>query len=207
VTASGFDPETIILATENAGKAEEIRELLVEVKARLVSLADLGLTIEVVEDGATYTENALKKARAAAEAAGLPAIADDSGIEVEALDGGPGIRSARFAGATATDKENNALLLRLLEQVPEEERSARFVCAAVYVPGAGRPDDEIVCLGEWPGRIGRDPRGESGFGYDPLFIIPEQGLTVAELGPEYKQQHSHRARAFTALAEHLKALR
>jgi len=199
--------KSVVLATANTHKAQEIRELLSEVDARLVSLKDLGLEVDVVEDGATYVENALIKARATAASTGLAAIADDSGIEVDALEGRPGIRSARFAGEGATDAENNALLLKMLEQVPKGERTARFMCAAVYVPGTDCPEEEIVCLGEWPGRIGFVPQGESGFGYDPLFIIPGEGITVAELGPEYKQRHSHRFQAFTALADHLKALR
>jgi len=199
--------KSVVLATGNTSKAQEIRELLSEVDARLVSLNDLGLEVDVVEDGATYKENALIKARATAASTGLAAIADDSGIEVDALEGRPGIRSARFAGEGATDAENNALLLNMLEQVPESERTARFVCAAVYVSGTDSPDEEIVCLGEWAGRIGFAPKGESGFGYDPLFIIPGEGITVAELGQEYKQRHSHRFQAFTALADHLKALR
>lgn len=197
---------SVVLATGNPHKADEIRVLLHDVNTRLVSLSELGLDVEVVEDGDTYAENALIKARAAARAAGIPAIADDSGLEIDALDGAPGIRSARFAGEGATDPENNALLLKMLEQVPEQERTGRFVCAAVYVPEAGQPGGEIVCVGEWPGRIGFAPKGESGFGYDPLFIIPEEGATVAELGPAYKTRHSHRSRAFTALADHLKAL-
>jgi len=198
---------TVVLATGNAYKAREIIELLDGVATRLISLGELGLEVDVVEDGATYVENALIKARAAAAATRMAAIADDSGIEVDALEGQPGIRSARFAGEGATDAENNDLLLKMLERVPIHERTARFVCAAVYVAGPESLDDEIVCLGEWPGRIGSVPEGESGFGYDPLFIIPGEGRTVAELGPEYKQRHSHRYQAFTALADHLKALR
>jgi len=197
---------SLVLATGNTHKADEIRVLFRDVNTRLVSLGELGLDVDVVEDGDTYVENALIKARAAASAAGMPAIADDSGIEVDALDGVPGIRSARFAGEDATDLENNELLLKMLEQIPEQERGGRFVCAAVYVPASTQPGEEIVCIGEWPGRIGFAPRGESGFGYDPLFIIPEEGATAAELGPEYKREHSHRSRAFTALADHLKAL-
>ncbi|MFC1499638.1 RdgB/HAM1 family non-canonical purine NTP pyrophosphatase [Candidatus Zixiibacteriota bacterium] len=199
-------PATLVLATGNVHKAEEIRILFRDTGIRLVSLGDLNINMDVVEDGDTYVENALIKARAAASAAGMPAIADDSGIEVDALDGAPGIRSARFAGEDAADPDNNALLLNMLEQVPEQERGARFICAAVYVPESAQPGEEIVCLGEWPGRIGFAPAGESGFGYDPLFIIPEEGATAAELGPEYKREHSHRSRAFIALADHLKAL-
>ncbi|MFC1559027.1 RdgB/HAM1 family non-canonical purine NTP pyrophosphatase [Gemmatimonadota bacterium] len=197
---------SLVLATGNTHKADEIRVLFRDVDTRLVSLGELGLDMDVIEDGDSYVENALIKARAAASATGLPAIADDSGIEVDALDGAPGIRSARFAGEGATDTENNALLLNMLERVPEHERGGRFVCAAVYVPEPAQPGEEVVCIGEWPGRIGFAPKGESGFGYDPLFIIPEEGATAAELGPEYKRVHSHRSRAFTALADHLKAL-
>jgi len=196
----------VVLATGNRGKAAEIRNLLADVPVTILSLADLDLTLEVEETGATYAENALLKARAAAALAGEPVMADDSGIEVDALDGAPGIHSARFAGPNATDPENNSLLLRRLADIPDPHRRARFVCTAVLVDPRESGREEIICTGEWPGTIAHDLRGESGFGYDPLFLIPEQGRTVAELGEKYKQQHSHRARAFRALAPYLEAL-
>jgi XTP/dITP diphosphohydrolase len=195
-----------VLATRNAHKTGEIRRILEDVPVEILSLADLNVDIDVVEDGDTYTANALKKAWAAARATGMAAISDDSGIEVDALDGAPGIRSSRFAGEDATDEENNLLLLSMLEGVPESERGARFVCAAVLVlPQAPEGENEIVCPGQWYGRIGYRPRGDYGFGYDPLFIVPEEEATVAELGEPYKRSHSHRSKAFRALAVHLEA--
>ncbi len=197
---------TVILATGNQNKAEEIRSLLADVPVTILSLADLGLKLDIEESGASYTENALLKARTAAAAAGRAAMADDSGLEVTALDGAPGIISSRFAGAEATDRENNALLLRRLAEVPDPHRTARFVCTAVLVGPGTTSGEEIVCTGEWHGTITHEMRGETGFGYDPLFLIPDEGRTVAELGPAYKQQHSHRSRAFRALAPYLEAL-
>jgi XTP/dITP diphosphohydrolase len=196
----------IALATGNRNKVKEIRELLGTVPVILLTPAELDVRLEVTEDGTTYEENALIKARALARAGGLPAVADDSGLEVAALDGGPGLHSSRFAGEEADDAANRRLLLERLAGVPEEGRRARFVCTAVLVipgPGTGR---ETICRGEWMGVITDLERGSSGFGYDPIFLIPEEGRTVAELGEAYKRRHSHRARAFGALAGHLEAL-
>ncbi len=196
----------IALATGNRNKVKEIRELLGTAPVVLLTPADLDLRLDVVEDGTSYEENALKKARALAGASGLPAVADDSGLEVAALDGGPGLHSSRFAGGAADDAANRRLLLERLAGVPEEGRRARFVCTAVLVvPGSG-PAQERVCRGEWAGVITDRERGSSGFGYDPVFLIPEKGRTVAELGAAYKRRHSHRARAFGELAGHLEAL-
>jgi len=197
---------TVVLATGNRHKADEIRILLADVPVTILSLVDLDLALEVEESGETYAANALLKARTVAAAAGRPAMADDSGLEVAALDGAPGVRSSRFAGPDATDRENNALLLRTMTDIPDPHRTARFVCTAVLVGPRTPEGQEIVCTGEWSGAIAHDLRGESGFGYDPLFIIPGEGRTVAELGPEYKRRHSHRARAFLALAPYLEAL-
>lgn len=196
----------VVLATRNAHKMDEIRQILDEVPVEITSLAELDIEVDVTEDGDTYTANALKKAWAAARATGLAAISDDSGLEVDALQGAPGIRSSRFAGENATDEENNLLLLSMLEGVPEGERGARFVCAAVLVlPQAPPGEDEITCNGQWRGRIGLRPCGSHGFGYDPLFIIPDEDATVAELGEAYKRRNSHRAKAFLALAKHREA--
>ena len=200
------EPSTIVLATGNIHKAAEIRDLLAGAGATLISYPEMGLDLDVIEDGSTYVENALKKARAASELTGMPAIADDSGLEVDSLDGAPGIRSSRFAGETASDEENNRLLLEMMEGVPEGGRGAKFVCTAVLVYPGSSADSETVCTGEWMGVIGREPRGSAGFGYDPVFIIPAEGATVAELGEEYKREHSHRSRAFRALARHLETL-
>lgn len=195
-----------VLATGNRHKAEEIRDQLRDVPIRLLSMADLGLAVDVEEDGQSYEANALKKAEAAARAAGLPAIADDSGLEVEGLGGVPGIRSSRFAGEDADDARNNELLLERMEEVPPPERSARFVCVAVWVPAPGSQGETAVFRGIWEGRIAETPAGEEGFGYDPLFLVPGEDRTVAQLGEAYKRQHSHRARAFRALASYLRTL-
>lgn len=197
----------ILLATGNAHKFREIADLLHDLPIDLVSLSDLDLRLDIVEDGATYEENALKKAIAAAEASGLPTMADDSGIEVTALDGRPGIRSARYAGPEATDSDNNDRLLEELAGVPADRRGARYGCAAVLVlPGPGGPQTRAVCRRTWKGRITEGVRGSAGFGYDPLFLISAEAATVGELGDAYKQDHSHRAQAFRCLIPHLEAL-
>ena len=199
--------KSVVLATGNTHKRDEIRRILADIPVEILSLADQGVDIDVIEDGESYAGNALIKARAAHRATGMAAIADDSGIEVDALGGAPGIRSARFAGHNSTDEENNLLLLSRMKDLPEEEREARFVCAAVLViPEEREGGEEIVCMGEWHGTIGIEPKGRHGFGYDPLFVIPEEGATAAELGEAYKRKHSHRSKAFRALAEHLKAI-
>ena len=198
--------KSVVLATGNTHKRDEIRHILADIPIEILSLADLGIAIDVTEDGESYVENALIKARAAHRATGMAAIADDSGIEIDALGGAPGIHSARFSGHNSTDEENNLLLLSRMKDLPEREREARFVCAAVLViPEEQGGEKEIVCTGEWHGTIGVQPEGRYGFGYDPLFVIPEEGATAAELGEAYKREHSHRSRAFRALAEHLKA--
>ncbi len=198
--------KSVVLATGNTHKRDEIRQILADIHVEILSLADLGVAIDVIEDGESYAENALIKARAAHRATGMAAIADDSGIEVDALGGVPGIRSARFAGHNSTDEENNLLLLSRMKDLPEGEREARFVCAAVLlIPDEREGGEEIICTGEWHGTIGFKPKGRHGFGYDPLFVIPEEGATAAELGEAYKRKHSHRSKAFQALAEHLKA--
>jgi len=198
--------KSVVLATGNPHKRDEIRQILADTPVEILSLADLRVTLDVTEDGENYTDNALIKARAARIATGMAAIADDSGIEVDALGGAPGIRSARFAGDDSTDEENNLLLLSQMKDLSETERIARFVCAAVLVFSEERGmKKEIVCTGEWHGTIGFQPKGRYGFGYDPLFVIPEEKATAAELGKTYKREHSHRSKAFRALAEYLKA--
>ncbi len=197
--------QRLLLATANAHKAREIGELLGGIPFQVVTLRDLDLELDVVEDGDTYEANARKKATAAAEASGLVSIADDSGIEIDVLDGIPGVYSARFAGDDATDEQNNALLLNQLQDVPEPDRGARFVCVAVLV-ALGGEGLEASFRGEWSGRIGFAPAGEEGFGYDPVFVIPEEGRTVAQLGAAYKRAHSHRSQAFRLLADFLRGL-
>lgn len=186
-------PARMIFASRNRGKVKELAELVADAGIELLSLADLPGAPEVVEDGATFEENAAKKAREIAAWAGLPAVADDSGLEVDAIGGAPGVRSARFAGDGATDAENNAKLLRLLADVPTERRTARFVS----VIAVATPDGKVSTVrGTCEGIIGHEPRGAGGFGYDPLFIVPEYGLTFAEMDLATKNRISHRGRAF-----------
>jgi XTP/dITP diphosphohydrolase len=157
----------------------------------------------VEEDGATFEENARKKSQALSEATGLPALADDSGLVVDSLDGWPGVRSARYAGVDATDADNNLRLLDELRGVPPEARGAAFVCSMVLtVPGQG----EFCAEGRLEGRILEAPRGADGFGYDPLFLVQAEGRTLAEMGVVTKNRLSHRARALAALLPHLRRL-
>lgn len=190
----------IVLATKNPSKTEEIRSLAKGLPIEIVSL-DTFPAIEMgPEDGSTFRENALKKARYAAEKTGLAALADDSGLEVDALDKRPGIHSARYAGPGATDEENNIKLLRELRGVPPEERTARFKCVIALVEGPGK---EFTFEGTTEGLIGPGPKGTRGFGYDPLFVVPEAGSTMAELDPVEKNRISHRGRAMEKLKKWL----
>jgi len=186
-------PAKVIFASRNRGKAKELAELVADAGIELLSLADLPGAPEVVEDGATFEENAATKARAIAAWAGLPAVADDSGLEVDAIGGAPGVRSARFAGDGATDAENNAKLLRMMADVPPGHRTARFVSVIAVATPAGKVS---TVRGTCEGIIGHEPRGAGGFGYDPLFIVPEYGLTFAEMDLATKNRISHRGRAF-----------
>ena len=186
-------PRRWVLASGNPGKLREIQAVLAPSGLEVMPQSAFGLdTAE--ETGATFVENALLKARHAARETGLAAIADDSGLVVEALAGQPGIRSARFAGPDAGDRDNIAKLLRLLADTPEEKRGARFYCVIVALLS---PDDPapVIGTGAWPGVIVREPRGDSGFGYDPVFLDPELGATAAELPPDVKNRVSHRGRA------------
>jgi XTP/dITP diphosphohydrolase len=191
---------TIVLATTNHGKIMELRALLADLPVQLSSVADvLGEAPTVVEDGATFEDNALIKARAIAKITRLLALADDSGLEVDALGGRPGVRSARFAHERATDAENNAALLRELEAVEEGSRSARFRCVLALVD-PWQESDVHVAAGSCEGSIARAPRGNGGFGYDPLFVVDGfDGKAMAELSEAEKNQVSHRARAVQAL--------
>jgi len=182
----------LLLATNNPGKAAEYRALLEGCGWELVTPRDLGLSLEVEEVGGDYAENARIKAEAFAKASGLVALADDSGIEVDALGGAPGPLSARFGGEGASDQQRVALLLERLAGVPPERRSARFRCLIAVA----RPEGEVSLFeGRCEGRVAEEPRGEGGFGYDPVFLLPERGLTIAELPPEEKNAVSHRGRA------------
>ena len=191
----------VVVATRNRGKLREIVPLLAGLKLELCTIDELAPDAELREDGVTFVENALAKARQAARATGLPAIADDSGLEVDALDGAPGVYSARYAGPGADDDSNNAKLLQALEAVPPARRTGRFHCVAVFVdPARGL---EIVRQGACEGVVLEAQRGEDGFGYDPLFFVSTVGRTMAELPLEEKNRLSHRAAAFRALADAL----
>ena len=190
----------VVLASGNAGKIRELQHHLGD-SFELISQNDLGV-IAPPEDGLTFVENALIKARAACEQTGLPAIADDSGLSVDALDGAPGIYSARFSGEGATDDRNNSLLLEKLKGVAELQRAARFQCALVFMRSAADPTP-IICQGTWEGRIVEAPKGTNGFGYDPLFFIPELNKVSAQLSPEEKNRLSHRGNAIAKLVEQL----
>ena len=184
----------VVLATGNKGKIKEFSGLLDGVFGRVISLNDLESPPEVVEDGATFRDNALKKARAVAGYSGMPALADDSGLVVDSLGGRPGVFSARYAGEGATDRDNIAKLLSELRGI--EDRNARFVCVLALVTPDGM---EITVEGTCEGVIMTKPRGGGGFGYDPVFYLPELGKTMAELPPEKKNTLSHRARAAESL--------
>lgn len=190
-------PDTIVLATGNPGKVREIRRILGELGVEVVPQTELGVG-DADETGSSFVENALIKARHASLTTGLPAIADDSGLVVDVLDGRPGVYSARYSGAGATDASNIDRLLQELEGVPDEKRAAAFHCCAVYV--SADDSTSLVAEGRWPGRILAERRGTGGFGYDPVFFDPDCGRTAAELGPELKNALSHRGKALTALA-------
>lgn len=182
----------LLIATSNVGKKAEFAALLAGLGYELSSLSDLGLAQTVEETGDTFEQNALLKARHYAALTGLLTLADDSGLEVDALDGEPGVRSARYAGSEASDADRYRLLLARLADIPWEQRSARFRCVIALVWPDGQAETaEGVC----EGLIALGPRGCHGFGYDPVFYIPEYGVTMAELAPEVKNRTSHRARA------------
>ena len=174
----------IVLASGNKGKLREFNQVLGEMDVEVVPQSDFNVS-DADETGLSFVENAIIKARHAAQVTGLPALADDSGLEVDALQGAPGIYSARFAGAGANDSDNNAKLLELLKDLPEEKRTARFRCLLVFMRHAEDPTP-LICQGTWEGRILLEARGDNGFGYDPLFLVPELDKASAELPPEQK---------------------
>jgi XTP/dITP diphosphohydrolase len=196
-------PPRLVLATGNAGKLREMREILAPWRVDVRPLAEFTAGA-ADENGLTFVENAILKARHASQAAGLPAIADDSGIEVDALGGAPGVHSARWAGPRADNAANNARLLAELESVPDAGRGARYRCAMVYLRGP-RDASPVICQASWEGRIARLPRGSGGFGYDPLFLVGGSETTAAELDPESKNRVSHRGQALRALVAALTA--
>ena len=198
----------LVFATRNRGKVVELRQLLDDVALDVLSLDDVeksGVIVpEVIEDGSTFEANAAKKARSVSRATQLPALADDSGLEVDALDGAPGVHSARYAGPGASDQDNNTKLIAALRDVPDSERSARFHSCLVLADVAGPLGSGlIIASGVCEGQILVEPRGSGGFGYDPLFYCPELGATFAEAGVGSKNDLSHRARAMAALKPQL----
>lgn len=200
------EPLRVVLATHNQGKVRELAEPLAALGVELVGLDGFPQVGEIVEDGETFAENALIKAYTVAEATGLIAIADDSGLEVDALDGRPGIYSARYADSElplegeTRDQRNNRKLLFELKDVPYERRQARFVCCiACVAPGHYEPDETLVVQGSWEGRILNEPMGENGFGYDPVFADIVLGRSAAQLTREEKMARSHRGAAVRSL--------
>ncbi len=190
------NPPEVVIATRNPGKFREIKAILSSLPLKFLSLEDFPDLPEVVEDGATFAENAGKKARTIADFTGRLAIADDSGLVVDALQGRPGVFSSRYAGENATDRERCQKLLEEMASIPEGKRQARFMCAMAVALPRGRME---VVEGECRGRVTSAPRGKRGFGYDPIFFVPQFGKTMAELEPEEKNRISHRARALEKL--------
>ena len=194
--------DRLVIATHNPGKLREMRAILAGHGLEVVAQSELGISA-AVEDGNGFAANALTKARHAAAASGLPAIADDSGIEVDALGGRPGIHTARYAGSAADEGANNEKLLAELADLPEARRGARYRCAIAFVRSADDPSP-IVAEASWEGRIGFERRGTGGFGYDPLFIVAGGTVTAAEMPAAEKNRVSHRGKALAALAEKMK---
>jgi XTP/dITP diphosphohydrolase len=193
----------VVLASSNRGKLGEFAALLAGADLGVVSQGELGVP-DIAETGLSFVENAILKARNAARHTGLAAIADDSGLEVDALHGAPGIYSARYAGEDASDGANVSKLLRELAAVPEGRRSARFQCVIVYLRHALDPTP-LICQGTWEGRVLFEPRGANGFGYDPVFYVPSHDCASAELPPEIKNRLSHRGQAMARLLAALRA--
>ncbi len=194
--------QRIVLASNNAGKVREFNQLLSNSNFEVVPQSEFDVT-EVEETGLTFVENAILKARNAAEHTGLPAFADDSGLEVDALDGAPGIYSARFAGTGASDLQNLEKLLADIKDVPDAQRTARFQCLMVYMRHAKDPTPQIF-QGTWEGLILHTPQGDNGFGYDPVFFVPTHNCSSAELEPDVKNSLSHRGQALKQLIEALR---
>jgi len=189
--------QKIVLASNNPGKLREFAEILADCDREVVPQGQFAVP-EVAETGLSFVENALIKARHAAAFTELPALSDDSGIEVDALGGAPGIYSARFAGVGASDEENNQLLLTQLQGIPEAQRTARYHCVIVYLRHA-QDAMPLICQGTWEGRILTSPIGDHGFGYDPLFYVPTHHCSSAQLSPQVKNDLSHRGQALRAL--------
>jgi XTP/dITP diphosphohydrolase len=193
--------KTVVLASSNPGKLREINQILAALSLTVVPQSNFNVP-DVDETGLSFVENALLKARNASRHSGMPAIADDSGIEVDYLKGAPGIYSARYAGKGASDAQNLRKLLTNLEGIPEAKRTARFQCLMVYLRHETDPTP-VICQGGWEGRILLEPRGENGFGYDPVFYVPTHNCSSAELPPDEKNKLSHRGQALRALVSAL----
>lgn len=191
----------LVIASANQGKLRELSALLEPLDFEAHAQSEFSVP-DVEETGTTFVENAIIKARNAAQYTGLPAIADDSGIEVDALDGAPGVYSARFSGKGASDEKNNALLVEKLRNVAEDHRTARYRAVLVYMRHAKDPSP-IICEGSWEGKVVLEPRGQGGFGYDPYFYVPTHGCTGAELSAEVKNSISHRGQALKKLLDKL----
>lgn len=195
----------IVLASGNIGKLRELSQILSPLGLKLIAQSDLNVA-EAEETGLSFVENAIIKARNASLVTGLPAIADDSGIEVDALHGAPGIYSSRYAGPDASDTDNIYALLTAMKDVPENERTARFQCVVVFMRHAEDPTP-LICQGSWQGQILQSPSGDEGFGYDPIFWVTETDCTAAELSPEQKHAISHRGKAMRQFMEEFKYTR
>lgn len=193
--------DRLVIASNNRGKIAELTELLAPLGMQPVAQGELGVS-EAEEPAVTFVENALLKARHAARSTGLPALADDSGLAIDALGGQPGVRSARYAGDQASDRDNIDALLAAMAKVPEGQRGAQFHCVLVYLRHADDPTP-IICHGRWPGAILTAPAGDAGFGYDPVFWVPEHDCSAAELSRADKSRISHRGRALRLLTQQL----
>jgi XTP/dITP diphosphohydrolase len=196
------DFKKIVLASGNAGKVREINKLFADSGVEVVPQSDYNVP-DIAETGTTFVENAIIKARHAAQLTGLPAIADDSGIEVDALGARPGVYSARYAGENASDSDNNSKMLAELKGLPNSERTARYQCILVFMRNASDPVP-IITQGSWEGYITQEARGEGGFGYDPIFFVPTHHCTGGELALEVKNTISHRAQALEAMLDELR---
>ncbi len=195
--SSQTKPPTLVLASSNKGKLNEVRQILADSELSVIPLSETGFTDDIEENGETFMENAYIKAKAVCDALQLPVLADDSGLVVDAMDGAPGVMSARFMGRETPYSEKNAAIIKTLEGVPDEKRSACFVCAMCAVFPDGRRFDVEETM---EGRIGYEIKGEHGFGYDPIFFLPERGKTSAEILPEEKNAISHRGKALRKMA-------
>lgn len=190
--------EKIIFATKNNGKIKEVKAILADLPFEIISMQEAGIDIEVIEDGETFTQNALKKATEIARVSGKITIADDSGLEIDFLDKQPGVHSARYLGENTPYSQKNNHILHLMQNVPDENRTARFVCAIAAVFPSGKT---LTTIDTIEGIIGHEIKGENGFGYDPIFFVPELQKTTAELSPEQKNTISHRGKALKKMKD------